>query len=63
LEGGSNTESLNKDSSGLSGTPILLEVAIRSYPEIAHRALTAYLGLLYDGIQNFIKRAQKHSQT
>jgi len=62
LEKRNNTESLNKDLSGLFGIPILLEIAIRSYPEIAHRVLAAYLSLLYNGIQNFIKRAQKYSQ-
>jgi len=63
LEGGSDTESLSEDSSGSSGIPIPLEVAVRSHPETAHRALAAHLGLSYDGIQNFMERAQKHGQT
>ncbi len=61
MEGGSNIENPNKDLSGLSGILILLEIIIRSYPEITYRVLAAYLGLLYNGIQNFIKRVQKYS--
>ena len=38
--------------------PITLELAVRSNPEIAHRALAAQLGLAYDEIEKFMLRAQ-----
>ncbi|MCJ1461609.1 hypothetical protein MMC07_000206 [Pseudocyphellaria aurata] len=42
--------------------PISLEEAVRSNPEIAHRALGAQLGLTYDEIQRFMERAKELSQ-
>jgi len=42
--------------------PISLEEAVRSNPEIAHRALGAQLGLAYDEIQRFMERAKELSQ-
>ena len=39
--------------------PIPLETAIRQNPSIAHRALASALGLSYDGIEAFMRRAQE----
>ena len=40
-------------------SPIPLETAIRQNPRIAHRALASSLGLSYDGIEAFMRRAQE----
>ena len=72
-EWGRDTDSLegysdsNDSSEGTSKSsrlpmPIPLEEAVRSNPEIAHRALGAQLGLAYDEIQRFMKRAKELSQ-
>ena len=58
----SDSDESAEHSSKSSGLPITLEVAVRSNPEITHRALAASLGLSYDGIQRFIERAQELSQ-
>lgn len=42
--------------------PILLKEAVRSNPEVAHRALGAQQELAYDKIQRFMKRAKESSQ-
>ena len=63
FEGDSDSDESAEKSSKSSGFPITLEVAVRSNPEIAHRALAASLGLSYDGIQRFMERAQGLSQT
>ncbi|KAL9591802.1 MAG: hypothetical protein Q9179_007356 [Wetmoreana sp. 5 TL-2023] len=39
-----------------------LEDAVHSNPHIAHRALAAHLGLVYDEIQKFMDRAQEMGQ-
>ncbi len=62
LEGDSDPDGSSEDSSQSSRLPISLEVAVRSYPEIAHRALAAQLGLAYDEIQRFMERAKELSQ-
>ena len=46
-------------SSKSSRLPVPLETAVQSNPEIAHRALAAQLGLMYDEIQKFMDRAQE----
>lgn len=63
LEGDSDSDESGENSSKSSRLPIPLEVAVRSNPEIAHRALAAELGLAYDGIQRFMERAQELSQS
>ena len=35
-----------------------VETAVRSNPEIAHRALAVQLGLMYDEVEKFMERAQ-----
>jgi hypothetical protein len=45
-------------SSKSSILPVPVESAVRSNPEIAHRALAAQLGLVYDEIEKFMERAQ-----
>ena len=62
FEGESDSDESAERSSKSSGIPVTLEVAVRSNPEIAHRALAAALGLAYDGIQKFMERAQELSQ-
>ena len=62
LEGDIDSDESGEDSSKSSKLPIRLEVAVRSNPEIAHRALAAELGLTYDGIQRFMERAQELNQ-
>lgn len=61
IDGGEFVDS--DDSSGLSSRssklPVPLETAVQSNPEIAHRALAAQLGLVYDGVQKFMDRAQE----
>ena len=63
LEGDSDSDESDENSSKSSKSPISLEVAVRSNPEIAHRALAAELGLAYDGIQRFMERAQELNQS
>jgi len=62
LEGYSDSDDSSGDSSQSSRLPIPLEMAVRSNPEIAHRALGAQLGLAYDDIQRFMERAKELSQ-
>ena len=62
FEGESGSDKSAERSSKSSGIPVTLEMAVRSNPEIAHRALAAALGLAYDGIQKFMERAQELSQ-
>ena len=62
LEGNNDSDNSSERSSKSSRLPISLETAIQSHPEIAHRALAAQLGLVYDGIQRFMERAQDFSQ-
>ena len=62
LEGNNDSDDSSERSSKSSRLPISLETAIQSHPEIAHRALAAQLGLVYDGIQEFMERAQDFSQ-
>lgn len=45
-------------SSKSSKLPVSVEIAVRSNPEIAHRALAVQLGLVYDEIEKFMERAQ-----
>ena len=63
LEENSDSDESAKNSSRSSVLPISLEVAVRSHPIIAHRALAAQLGLTYDGIKGFMDRAQELSHT
>ncbi len=64
LEGYSDSDDSSEGTSESSRLPmpISLEEAVRSNPEIAHRALGAQLGLAYDEIQRFIERAKELSQ-
>ena len=64
LEGYSNSNDSSEGTSESSrlSMPIPLEEAVRSNPEIAHRALGAQLGLAYDEIQRFMERAKELSQ-
>lgn len=63
LERDSSSDESAENSSGSSRLPIPLEVAARSNPEIAYRALAAQLGLEYNGIQRFMERAQASGRT
>ena len=58
----SNDSSEGTSESSRLPMPIPLEEAVRSNPEIAHRALGAQLGLAYDEIQRFMERAKELSQ-
>ena len=58
----SNDSSEGTSESSRLPMPIPLEEAVRSNPEIAHRALGAQLGLAYDEIQRFMERAKEISQ-
>ena len=64
LEGYSDSDTSSEGTSESSRLPmpIPLEEAVRSNPEIAHRALGAQLGLAYDEIQRFMERAKELSQ-
>lgn len=64
LEGYSDSDDSSEGTSESSRLPmpISLEEAVRSNPEIAHRALGAQLGLAYDEIQRFMERAKELSQ-
>ncbi|KAL9138291.1 MAG: hypothetical protein Q9175_000474 [Cornicularia normoerica] len=62
LEGYIDSDDSSEESSESSRLPIPLEVAVRSNPDIAHRALGAQLGLAYDEIQRFMERAKELSQ-
>ena len=64
FEGYSDSNNSSEGTSELSRLPmpIPLEEAVRSNPEIAHRALGAQLGLAYDEIQRFMERAKELSQ-
>ena len=64
LEGYSDSNNSSEGTSEPSRLPmpISLEEAVRSNPEIAHRALGAQLGLAYDEIQRFMERAKELSQ-
>ena len=61
-EGDSDSDESSGRSSKSLRLPLPLEVVVRSNPEIAHRALAAQLGLVYDEIQRFMDRAQELSQ-
>ena len=52
----------NESSDTSSRLPTTLENAVRSHPEIAHRALASQFGLSYDEIQKFMERAQMMDQ-
>ena len=58
----SDSDDSDEGSSTSSRLPMRLDTAVRSYPEIAHRALGAQLGLSYDDIQRFMERAQELSR-
>ncbi|MCJ1405930.1 hypothetical protein MMC11_009164 [Xylographa trunciseda] len=62
-EGYSDSDESSEGSSKSSRLPVPVEVAVRLNPEIAHRALAAHLGLVYDEIQKFMERAQEYRQT
>ena len=58
----SDSDKLTEGSSRSSGRPVTLEAAVRTNPEIAHRALAGVLGLAYDGIEAFMRRAKQLGQ-
>ncbi|MCJ1245701.1 hypothetical protein MMC30_002905 [Trapelia coarctata] len=58
-EGESDSDESGANSSKASRFPITLDMAVRSNPDIAHRALASHLGLVYDEIQKFMLRAQE----
>ncbi|MCJ1383633.1 hypothetical protein MMC17_006747 [Xylographa soralifera] len=62
-EGCSDSDESTEGSSKSSRLPVPVEVAVRSNPEIAHRALAAQLGLVYDEIQKFMERAHEFGNT
>ncbi|KAI9796724.1 MAG: hypothetical protein M1835_003305 [Candelina submexicana] len=64
FKGYSDSNDSSEGTSESSRSPVLisLEEAVRSNPEIAHRALGAQLGLAYDEIQRFMERAKELSQ-
>lgn len=57
-EGDTDSDESNKSNKSPK-LPIPLETAARLNPEIAHRALAAQPGLIYDEIQKFMGRAKK----
>ncbi|MCJ1396624.1 hypothetical protein MMC18_009515 [Xylographa bjoerkii] len=61
-EGCSDSDESSEGSSKSSRLPVPVEVAVRSNPEIAHRALAAQFGLVYDEIEKFMERAQGFGQ-
>ena len=62
LERSDDSDGSGEASSQPSNLSISLDMAVRSNPEIAHRALGAELGLAYDEIQKFMEKAKELSQ-
>lgn len=62
-EGDSGSGSSSARASPSSTLPVPLGVTVRANPEVAHRALAAQLGLVYDAIERFMERAQELGHT